>query len=121
MEHKKTKAEEALATLSHEQSLLASALFGSVEAMYETIYLIAKNEHLTELDKLERYEERLTMIRAVRTKVEQLLSAWGMDGKETVADIASDYFDDYVAYRERPVTLTNEQFVAIINKIVHAR
>ena len=50
-----------------------------------------------------------------------MLTAWGLDGKELVADIAGDYFDDYVAYRERPATLTNEQFVAIINKIVRAR
>ncbi len=121
MDNLKTKAQEKLAALTHDQQILAEALFGSVDAMYETIYLIAKNEHLTESDKPARYEERLATIRAVRTQVEQMLTAWGLDGKELVADIAGDYFDDYVAYRERPATLTNEQFVAIINKIVRAR
>lgn len=68
MDNLKTKAQEKLAVLTHDQQILAEALFGSVDAMYETIYLIAKNEHLTESEKPARYEERLATIRAVRTQ-----------------------------------------------------
>ena len=46
-----TKIQETLAGLPQETKERIAPVFGSVEAMYEVIYLIARNEHLTDLDK----------------------------------------------------------------------
>ena len=81
------------------------------------MYLIAKNEHITGNEKPDRYQERLDVIRRIRSKVENIVSSFGLDGAELVADVASDYFEDYVNFREPSVMLTNEEFVETINKI----
>ena len=36
---------------------------------------------------------------------------------EHVADIASDYFEDYVNYKEPDIRMTNEEFLGIIQKV----
>lgn len=112
-----TKVQEQLAALPEDKKALFVPVFGSVERFYEAIYLIAKNEHLTEQEKPERYEDRLQMIRRVRQAAEQLVSSYGLNGENLVADIASDYFEDYVQYREVDLTLTNEMFLDIIRKV----
>lgn len=114
---KMTKIQETLALLPEEKKNLFIPIFGSVETFYEVVYLIAKNEHLTEQEKPERYEDRLQVIRQMRKKVENWVSSLGLNGEEIVADIASDYFEDYVAYREPKITLTNEVFIDILRKI----
>ena len=49
--------------------------------------------------------------------VEKLVSSYGLDGGEIVADIASDYFEDYVNYKEPELDITNDEFIAILQKI----
>ena len=89
----------------------------SEDMSYTTVYLIARNEHVTELEKPDRYEDRLQVIRQIRGKVEKLVSSFGLDGSEIVADIASDYFEDYVNYKEPDIRMTNEEFLGIIQKV----
>lgn len=112
-----TKIQETLAALPEEKKALFTPLFGDVDRFYTVVYLIARNEHVTEQEKPDRFETRLDMIRSVRHRIERLVSSFGLNGSETVADIASDYFEDYVNYREPEIRMTNEEFVDIIRKV----
>lgn len=96
-----------LAALPDEKKACFVPVFGSVERFYTIVYLIAKND----------YEDRLQVIRQIRRKVEQLVDSFGLPGEDTVADIASDYFEDYVQYREPEFGITNDDFVDVIRKI----
>lgn len=113
----KTKVQKELAALPEEVRSRFVPLFGSVEQFYTVVYLIARNEHVTEQEKPDRYADRLQVIRQIRVKVEAWLTGIGLDGEELVADIASDYFEDYVNYREPFIELTDEDFISIIQKI----
>lgn len=112
-----TKTQAFLAALPEEKKALFVPVFGNVDKFYTTVYLIARNEHLTDLDKPDRYEDRLQVIRQVRSKVEDLVSSFGLDGGEVVADIASDYFEDFVNYKEPELDMTNEEFISILQRI----
>lgn len=112
-----TKIQTFLAELPEEKKALFASVFGNTERFYNTVYLIARNEHVTAQEKPERYEERLQVIRQVRERVEQFVDSFGLDGKEIVADIASDYFEDFVNYKEPEFTMTNDEFIGIIRKI----
>lgn len=112
-----TKVQEMLAALPDEKKACFVPVFGSVERFYTIVYLIAKNEHLTEQEKPDRYEDRLQVIRQIRRKVEQLVDSFGLPGEDTVADIASDYFEDYVNYKEPDIQMTNDEFIGIIQKV----
>ena len=105
-----TKIQETLVALPEEKKALFIPAFGDVDK-------IARNEHVTELEKPDRYEDRLQVIRQIRGKVEKLVSSFGLDGSEIVADIASDYFEDYVNYKEPDIRMTNEEFLGIIQKV----
>lgn len=112
-----TKIKAFLDKLPEEKKELFVPVFGSTDKFYTVVYQIARNEHVTSQEKPDRYEDRLTVIRQVREKVEKMLDSFGLDGKEVVADIASDYFEDYVNYKEREPDLTNEEFLDIIRRI----
>lgn len=112
-----TKVQTYLADLPEEKKVLFIPVFGSVDKFYTTVYLITRNEHLTDLDKPDRYEDRLQVIRQVKQKVETLVTSFGLDGEEIVADIASDYFEDYVNYKDPALEITNEEFIGIIQKL----
>lgn len=112
-----TKTQEYLAALPEEKKAMFVPVFGNVDKFYTVVYLITRNEHLTDLEKPERYEDRLQVIRQVKSRLETMISSFGLDGKEIVADIASDYFEDYVNYKEPQFDITNEEFVGIIQKI----
>lgn len=112
-----TKIQEFLATLPEDKKALFIPVFGNVDKFYTVVYLIARNEHVTDMEKPDRYEDRLQVIRQVRSKVEDLVSSYGLEGKEIVADIASDYFEDYVNYKEPELDITNEEFIGIIQKL----
>lgn len=113
-----TKIQETLWALPEETKAKFVPVFGDMETFYTVVYLIARNEHITELEKPEHYEARLGMIRGVRRKVEAMLASFGLNGEDIVADIASDYFEDYVAYREPEIRITNEKFVELIKKLM---
>ena len=112
-----TKIQEFLTALPEDKKALFIPVFGNVDKFYTVVYLIARNEHVTDMEKPDRYEDRLQVIRQVRSKVEDLVSTYGLDGKEIVADIASDYFEDYVNYKEPELDITNEEFIGIIQKL----
>lgn len=112
-----TKIQEVLAALPEEKKVLFMPVFGDIDKFYTTVYLIARNEHVTDHEKPDRYEDRLQVIRQIRSKVEQLVTSFGLEGSEIVADIASDYFEDYVNYKEPDIRMTNEEFVGIIRKV----
>lgn len=112
-----TKIQEYLAALPEEKKAMFVPVFGDIDKFYTVVYLITRNEHLTDLEKPERYEDRLQVIRQVKSRLETMISSFGLDGKEIVADIVSDYFEDYVNYKEPQFDITNEEFVGIIQKI----
>lgn len=112
-----TKIQEFLAALPEDKKALFIPVFGNVDKFYIVVYLIARNEHVTDMEKPDRYEDRLLVIRQIRNKVEDLVSSYGLEGKEIVADIASDYFEDYVNYKEPELDITNEEFIGIIQKL----
>lgn len=112
-----TKIQEFLAALPEDKKALFIPVFGNVDKFYMVVYLIARNEHVTDMEKPDRYEDRLQVIRQIRSKVEDLVSSYGLEGKEIVADIASDYFEDYVNYKEPELDITNEEFIGIIQKL----
>lgn len=112
-----TKIQEFLAMLPDDKKALFVPIFGDVDKFYTAVYLIIRNEHITDQEKPERYEDRLRMIRQVKSKLEALVSSFGLDGKEIVADIASDYFEDYVNYKEPEFEIMNEEFIGIIQKL----
>lgn len=112
-----TRIQEYLAALPEEKKAMFVPVFGDVDKFYTVVYLITRNEHLTDLEKPERYEDRLQVIRQVKSRLEAMISSFGLDGEEIVADIASDYFEDYVNYKEPQFDITNEEFVGIIQKI----
>lgn len=116
-----TTIQAYLAGLPEETKERFREIFGDMEKFYATVYLITRNEHITDMEKPDRYEERLHTIRSVKKKMEEILTAWGLDGKEIVADIASDYFEDYVAYKEPAFDITDEEFIGIIHKIMDYR
>ena len=112
-----TKIQEFLAALPEDKKALFIPVFGNVDKFYTVVYLVARNEHVTDMEKPDRYEARLQVIRQIRSKVEDLVSSYGLEGKEIVADIASDYFEDYVNYKEPELDITNEEFIGIIQKL----
>lgn len=112
-----TKIQTYLANLPEEKKALFAPVFGDVEKFYTVVYLIARNEHVTGQEKPDRYEDRLQVIQQVRRLVEQRVDSFGLDGKEIVADIASDYFEDFVNYKEPEIAMSNEEFLDIIRKI----
>ena len=57
------------------------------------------------------------MMQQVRTKVEQLVTSYGFDGHEIVADISSDYFEDFVNYKDSETEMPHDEFIRIIKKI----
>ncbi|WP_102408949.1 hypothetical protein [Parabacteroides bouchesdurhonensis] len=115
-----TKIQETLAALPEDKKALFIPVFDNIEKFYKVVYLIARNEHVTEQEKPERYEDRLQVIRQIRLKVEKLVTSFGLNGEDIVADIASDYFEDYVNYKEIDLGLTNDEFIAVIQNISKA-
>lgn len=112
-----TKIQTYLANLPEEKKTLFAPVFGNVKKFYTTVYLIARNEHVTGQEKPDRYEDRLQVIQQVRRMVEQRVDSFGLDGQEIVADIASDYFEDFVNYKEPELEMSNEEFLDIIRKV----
>jgi len=112
-----TKIQEFLAALSEDKKALFVPVFGDMDKFYTVVYLIIRNEHITDQEKPERYEDRLQVIRQVKSRLEALITSYGLDGKEIVADIASDYFENYVNYKEPEFDITNEEFIGTIQKL----
>ena len=71
-----TKIQEYLAALPEDKKALFIPVFGSVDKFYTVVYMIIRNEHVTDQEKPERYEDRLQVIRQVKNKVEELVSSY---------------------------------------------
>ena len=120
MEKYMTATQEKMATWPAATKALFAPVFGDIETFYATVYLIARNEHVTEQEKPDRYEDRLQVIREIRHRVERMVTGFGLPGEEVVADIASDYFEDYVNYREPDFHMDNDTFIGLIRRIAQA-
>ena len=77
-----TKVQTILAELPIEKKKLFTPIFGNIDKFYTTVYLIARNEHVTEQEKPDRYEDRLQVIRQIRIRVEKILDSFGLDGTD---------------------------------------
>ncbi len=116
-----TKIELFIHTLPDETAKNIHTLFGSTDMFYAVCYLIAKNEHINYLDKHEQWEIRDKIITNVWQNIEIFLNNLSLNGKEILADIKSDYLEDFVQYRERTFTITNDEFISIIKKVQNHR
>lgn len=114
-----TKIQEYLQSLPEEKKKMIDNAFGNVEKFYKTIYTLARSEHQIDQQKPDRYEDRLATIREIKKRIEGLLDSFGLDGKEVVADIASDYFEDYVQYKEESDPMEQQEFIEIIKKVTN--
>ena len=112
-----TATQKFLSEMGEDKKVLFTPIFESVDNFYNTVYFIVKNEHITDQEKGPQHEERLRIIRNVKERVEKMLDLMGFEGSELIADIASDYFEDYVHYREPDFGFANETFIRIIQRI----
>lgn len=72
-----------------------SGIFPSTDTFYATCYLIIRNGHQWEQEKSDMWEEKCETVAWFRHKIERILTQNGLPGEDIVADIASDYFEDY--------------------------
>ena len=112
-----TDTKQFILNLPKEKRKALEKFFYSLDEFYDTVYLIVQNGHILELNQPDNWEARHKNIEYYRTRVESLLDTIGLDGKELVADIASDYFEDFVHYRNATFTITSERFVEIVRKL----
>lgn len=91
--------------------------YGSLDKFYATVYLIARNEHLCQISTIAAAEQRLNTIRAYQGMIRFMLDEEGVDGKSIMDQIASDYLEDFVHYKEPDFGMTDEEFISIIKKI----
>ena len=93
------------------------SIYGSNERFYATVYLIAKNEHLLQETKPAAWEQKIRTVHAYQGMIRFMLDEFGLSGKDILADISSDYLEDYVHYREKDFGMSNEEFINIIKRI----
>lgn len=92
-------------------------VFENIEKFYAVCYLIIKNEHVLSQEKPELWEEKIKTVQWFKDKIERKLNENNLNGKDIIADIASDYFEDYVHYKERDFGMNNEKFISYIKQI----
>ena len=108
---------EKIVLLPKEAKTSIQEKYGSLDKFYATVYLIAKNEHHAQMNNVPAAEQRLNTIRAYQGMIQFNLDELGVNGKELMDDIASDYLDDFVEFREKDFDLTDEEFISIIKRI----
>lgn len=91
--------------------------YGSMDKFYATVYLIARNAHQAEMSNIPGAEQRLKTIRAYQGMIQFMLDEGGINGKELLDNISSDYLEDFVNYREQDFGLTDKEFIEIIKRI----
>lgn len=112
-----TNTQKYIESLPADTQQQLTGFFGSVDAFYQTIYLMVQNGHMIQENKPDQWERRLETVKHYQELAEKYLNTLGLNGKDLVADIASDYFEDYVHYREQQFPLTQEQFISNIQKL----
>lgn len=91
--------------------------YGSLKKFYATVYLIAKNKHNCQLANIPGSDQRLKTIKAYQGLIRFTLDEAELDGQDILDQIASDYLDDFVQYKEQDFGMSNDEFIAIIKKI----
>ncbi|MCD8030985.1 MAG: hypothetical protein LUF04_03350 [Bacteroides sp.] len=94
-----------------------ATIYGDTDTFYATVYLIARNEHQCRTQPIPGAEQRLNTIRAYQGMIRFMLDEEGLNGKEILEAIASDYLEDFVNYREQDFGMTDEEFITIIKRI----
>ena len=61
--------------------------------------------------------EKIRTVHAYQGMIRFMLEELGLPGKDIMADITSDYLEDYVNFREKDFGMTNEEFISIIKRI----
>lgn len=92
-------------------------IYGSTDRFYETVYLIARNAHQCEMGGMAGADQRLKTIRAYQGMIRFMLDESEVNGKEIMDDIATEYLEDFINYKEQDFGLTNEEFISIIKRI----
>lgn len=92
-------------------------IYGSIDKLYATIYLIARNEHQCQIMPVPGAEQRLKTIHAYQGMIRFMLDEGGINGKEIMDAIASDYLEDFVKYKEQDFGMTDKELINIIKKI----
>lgn len=113
----RTETAELLHQLDEQIQATLATHFISTQYLYECCYLMAQNEHICSQEKPQQWEARIEAMQAYKQRVESYLDTLGLDGKSLVADISSDYFEDYVNYRQRTLTIDNNSFMTIMQRI----
>ncbi|MGL5894052.1 MAG: hypothetical protein ACRCZM_05515 [Bacteroidales bacterium] len=112
-----TPVQKQLSELSEEQRGFISTHFGSTDKFYQFVYLIAQNEHQTQMQKADRMEDRLAVIHQVQDSVEKMVDSIELSGYDVMADIKSDYLEDWLAQRSVELIFTNEEFIEMIHRV----
>lgn len=92
-------------------------IYGSTDTFYATVYLIARNEHHCQMMAVPAGDQRMKTIKAYQGMIRFMLDEAGVNGKEIMEQIAGDYLEDFVNYKEQDFGMTNEEFIAIIKRI----
>lgn len=93
------------------------ATYDSVDKFYAIVYLVAKNEHLLQQTRPAAWEQKIRTVHAYQGMIRFMLDELGLSGKDILADIASDYLEDYVNFREKDFEMTNEEFISILKRL----
>ena len=94
-----------------------SGIFPSIDTFYATCYLIIRNGNQWEQEKSDMWEEKCETVAWFRHKIERILAQNGLPGEDIVADIASDYFEDYVHYIDRTFDISNDEYINYIKQL----
>lgn len=94
-----------------------NSIYGSIDKFYATVYLIARNEHQCQMMSVPAADQRIKTIHAYQGLIRFMLDELGLDGKDILNAIASDYLEDFVNYHEQDFGMTNEEFISIIKRI----
>ncbi|MDL2213573.1 hypothetical protein LJC21_00385 [Bacteroides sp. OttesenSCG-928-E20] len=113
-----SEAKKELKKLSEPIKKKVKEIYGSIDKLYATIYLIARNEHQCRMASIPGAMQRLKTINVYQGVIRFMLDEGGLDGKEVMDSIASDYLDDFIQYKEQDFGMTNEEFLAIIKALI---
>lgn len=112
-----TKTRENLSALPIDLKRTIIEKYGSLDKFYATVYLIARNAHQAEMSNIPGAQQRLNTIKAYQGMIQFMLNEGGINGKDLIEQIGSDYLEDFIRYREQDFGLTNDEFIKIIKRI----
>lgn len=113
-----TDTRKELQKLSATTQTKIKNIYGSIDKLYAVIYLIARNEHQCQITPIHAAAQRLRTIHAYQGIIRFMLDEGGLNGQRIMDDIASDYLNDFIKYKEQDFGMTDEEFIAIIKRIV---